>query len=227
MDTYSGDVIVNGAPDIRQLANLTIIKAALGPMHNNSYLLQCRHTGYSLLIDAAHAPERLLDLYAELPVVESTQQLQGVVTTHAHADHWQALAELVQVTGSPTFAGVNDAPQIPVPTDHVLRDGDVLDLGRITLRIRELRGHTPGGIALIYEDPATGTAHAFVGDSLFPGGLGNTKNPGQNFAQLYADVTERLFDAYPDSTWIYPGHGGDTTLGRERPHLTQWLERGW
>ena len=62
---------------------------------------------------------------------------------------------------------------------------------------------------------------------LFPGGVGNTWGDADRFAQLLADVTSRLFDPLPDETWVYPGHGGDTTIGAERPQLAEWRERGW
>jgi glyoxylase-like metal-dependent hydrolase (beta-lactamase superfamily II) len=104
--------------------------------------------------------------------------------------------------------------------------GDRLQVGAVGLDVVHLRGHTEGGVALAYADPA-GFTHLFTGDSLFPGGVGNTKMPGQSFEQLYADVTARIFNVYDDATWVYPGHGDDTTLGVERPHLGEWLARGW
>ena len=107
----------------------------------------------------------------------------------------------------------------------MLSNGDTVTVGRVHLEVAHLRGHTPGSVALIHRDPE-GT-HVITGDSLFPGGVGNTKNPGQSFESLYADVTERVFDVYDDATWVYPGHGSDTTLGAERPHLAEWRERGW
>ncbi|HEU4999320.1 MAG TPA: MBL fold metallo-hydrolase, partial [Lapillicoccus sp.] len=103
---------------------------------------------------------------------------------------------------------------------------DTVPVGSCTLEVIALAGHTPGSIALLYDDPS-GHPHLFTGDSLFPGGVGNTKNPGQSFDSLIRDVTERVFDVYDDDTWVYPGHGKDTTLGVERPHLEEWLSRGW
>jgi glyoxylase-like metal-dependent hydrolase (beta-lactamase superfamily II) len=104
--------------------------------------------------------------------------------------------------------------------------GDRVTVGESTLDVIHLRGHTPGSIALAYADPA-GRTHVWTGDSLFPGGVGNTKNPGQSFDSLIEDVTTRVFDVYDDDTWFYPGHGADSTLGRERPHLSEWRERRW
>ena len=118
------------------------------------------------------------------------------------------------------------ADALPVRPDVRLRHGDTVTVGEVHLDVVHLRGHTPGSIALAYDDP-DGSTQLFTGDSLFPGGVGNTKNPGQSFDSLIEDVTARLFDVYDDATWVYPGHGGDTTLGAERPHLTEWRERGW
>ena len=216
---YTGTVTVAGPADVRELPMLIISKVAVGPYDNNAYLLRCRETGASVLIDAAAEPERLLVLCGETP-------LDLVVTTHAHADHWQALAEIVDATGAQTAAGVNDAPDIPVPTDVGVSDGDIIRFGRIELTAIELVGHTPGSIALLYNDPQ-GPPHLVTGDCLFPGGLGNTKGDAQRFASLLTDVSAKLFDRLPDETWVYPGHGHDTTLGAERPHLEEWRDRGW
>ncbi|CAB4955190.1 MAG: MBL fold metallo-hydrolase [Actinobacteria bacterium] len=216
---YTGTVKVSGPADVRELPMLVISKLAVGPYDNNAYLLRCRQTGASVLIDAAAEPERLLVLCGE-------QATALVVTTHAHADHWQALAEIVEATAARTAAGVHDAPEIPIPTDVAVADGDIIRFGRIELTAIELVGHTPGSIALLYEDPE-GPPHLFTGDCLFPGGLGNTKGDADRFTSLLADVTAKLFDRLPDETWVYPGHGNDTTLGAERPHLGDWRERGW
>ena len=107
-----------------------------------------------------------------------------------------------------------------------LRHGDVVTVGDLELDVIHLRGHTPGSVALSWADPDGGT-HLFTGDSLFPGGVGNTKNPGQSFESLYADVVERVFATHDDDTWFYPGHGDDSTIGAERPHLEEWRDRGW
>jgi glyoxylase-like metal-dependent hydrolase (beta-lactamase superfamily II) len=88
-----------------------------------------------------------------------------------------------------------------------------------------LRGHTPGSIALLYDDP-DGTPHLFTGDSLFPGGVGRTRS-AEDFGTLVGDVSAKLFDRLPDETWFYPGHGADSTLGDQRPLLAEWRERGW
>jgi glyoxylase-like metal-dependent hydrolase (beta-lactamase superfamily II) len=216
--TYTGDVHVGGPPDRRELPGLTIDKLAVGPMDNNAYLLRCTATGDALLVDAANEPERLLGLVGEAP-------LRRVVTTHRHGDHWQGLAEVVAATGARTVAHPKDAPALPVPVDELVSDGDTVTVGNASLQVIHLRGHTPGGIALLYQDPA-GPPHLFTGDSLFPGGPGRTTNP-TDFGSLMDDLEERVFGRLPDETWFYPGHGRDSTLGAERPAIPQWRARGW
>jgi glyoxylase-like metal-dependent hydrolase (beta-lactamase superfamily II) len=149
-----------------------------------------------------------------------------VVTTHRHPDHWQALAEVVAATGARTVAHPLDAGGLPVPVDAQVSHGDTVPVGDSALRVIHLRGHTPGSIALLHRDPA-GTAHLFTGDSLFPGGPGNTERDPARFGSLMDDLESRVFGELPDDTWVYPGHGDDTTLGAERPHLRQWRTRGW
>ena len=219
--TYTGDVRVGGPADTREIDGLVVTKIAVGPMDNNAYLLRDASTGQALLIDAANEPDRLIDLIGEVPVVT-------IVTTHRHADHWQALWEVQQHTGAEVVAHPADADELPVTVTRRAQDGDVLRFGDAEVSVIHLRGHTPGSIALLYD--ASGRLadgpHVFTGDSLFPGGVGKTVTP-ENFTSLLNDVTERLFDRLPDATWVYPGHGRDTTLGAERPHLSEWRERGW
>ena len=216
---YTGEVQVGGPADVHELTDLMISKVAVGPMNNNSYLLRCRRTGEQLLIDAANEPETLLELIGP-------DGLASVVTTHRHGDHWQALAAVVEATGARTYAGRYDAEGNPVKTDVLLDDGDTVRVGEVELTARHLVGHTPGSIVLIYDDPH-GHPHVFTGDCLFPGGVGNTHDDPEAFASLLNDVENKLFAQLPDETWVYPGHGGDTTLGAERPHLKEWRERGW
>ncbi|MFD8995304.1 MBL fold metallo-hydrolase [Streptomyces abikoensis] len=216
---YSGAVEVGGPADVHELADLMISKVAVGPMNNNAYLLRCRATDEQLLIDAAAEPHTLLTLIGDSGIA-------SVVTTHQHADHWGALREVVDATGARTYAGREDAEGIPVPTDVLVDDGDVIRVGRVELTARHLVGHTPGSIALVYDDPH-GHAHVFTGDCLFPGGVGNTHDDPKAFASLLHDVETKIFGELSDETWVYPGHGNDTTLGAERPHLAEWRERGW
>ena len=216
--SYHGHVSPGGAPATRELAALTVTKVSVGPMDNNAYLLGCRATGELLLVDAANDASTLLRLVGERP-------LARVVTTHRHRDHWQALAEVVDATGARTAAGADDVEGIPVPTAEPLTDGDTVAVGEVALSVIQLVGHTPGSVALLYDDPA-GHPHLFTGDSLFPGGVGKTTSPA-DFSSLLDDVEAKLFDRLPDDTWFYPGHGDDSTLGRERPALPEWRARGW
>ena len=217
--TYTGDVQVGGPADVRELPELTICKLAVGPFDNNAYLLRSTETGEGLLIDAAADPDRVLAL-------TDRQPLNTIVTTHQHGDHWQALEQVAKVTGAQLVAHTLDAPALPLPMDRTVENGDRIDLGPLSLEVIHLRGHTPGSIALLYDDGGS-EKHLFTGDSLFPGGVGNTWKDPERFAQLYADVVERLFDRLPDDTWVYPGHGKDTTIGAERPSLAEWKARGW
>jgi glyoxylase-like metal-dependent hydrolase (beta-lactamase superfamily II) len=129
----------------------------------------------------------------------------------------------VKATGAPVLATAADAPDLPVPVARYLTDDDVVTVGSHRLTAITLVGHTPGSVALYYQ-PEGG--HLFTGDSLFPGGVGNTEKDPKRFASLIDDVETKLF-ALPDSTWFYPGHGSDSTLGEQRPSLPEWRERGW
>ncbi|MEU4622883.1 MBL fold metallo-hydrolase [Actinoplanes sp. NPDC023801] len=213
MSEYTGDVVRGGAPAVRDLGGgLTLTKVSVGPMDNNAYLLSA--DGEQLLIDAAGDARTLLDLIGPAG-------LRTVVTTHRHGDHWQALAEVVKATGAESLAHTDDAAEIPVVT-RTLRDGDVVEVGGHTLDVIHVVGHTPGSIVL-----ACRGAHLFTGDSLFPGGVGNTRGVKENFESLIGDVERKLFGRFGDDTWFYPGHGRDSTLGAERPHLAEWRSRGW
>jgi glyoxylase-like metal-dependent hydrolase (beta-lactamase superfamily II) len=217
MSEYTGDVTPGGPPAVRELSGLTVTKVSVGPMDNNAYLLRCTADGTQVLIDAANEPDRLLEL--------TGGSLAAVVTTHKHQDHWQGLSAVVSATGARSLAHADDADGIPVVTS-TLRDGDTVEVGTCGLEVIHVVGHTPGSIVLAYRDPG-GTAHLFTGDSLFPGGVGNTRQNRRNFESLITDVERKLFDRFPDDTWFYPGHGKDSTLGRERPALPDWRARGW
>ncbi|HET6627539.1 MAG TPA: MBL fold metallo-hydrolase [Nocardioidaceae bacterium] len=217
--TYDGKVRPGGPAAVRELANLMISKLSVGgDWNNNAYLLRCRATDEQVLVDAANEPDRLLQMVGH-------DGLARVVTTHKHQDHWQGLADVVDATGAETVAGADDAPEIPVPTLRPVLHGDKVAVGDCELEVIQLAGHTPGSIALLYDDPS-GTPHLFTGDSLFPGGVGKTWSP-ENFSLLMDEVTTKVFDRLPDETWFYPGHGDDSTLGAERPHLAEWRARGW
>ena len=211
---------------MRELGGVRITKVAVDEkMSNNCYLLRCLATGEQVLIDAAAEPDVLLDLIG-------TDGLRAVVTTHRHWDHHRALRAVVDATGAEVVAGAPDAEAITeqtgVPVQRRLEQGDTVPVGQSSLEVIAIAGHTPGSIALLLDDSSDGGhPHLFTGDSLFPGGVGNTFGDADAFVQLLANVEERVFDRLPDDTWFYPGHGNDSTIGAERPHLAEWRERGW
>ncbi|MFF5083017.1 MBL fold metallo-hydrolase [Actinoplanes sp. NPDC000266] len=213
--TYTGDVSVGGPADVRDLGGLTITKVAVGPMENNAYLL--RSGNEQLLIDAANEAPTLLKVIGD-------GGLATIVTTHRHGDHWQALSEVISSTGAESLAHIEDAAEIPL-VNRDLREGETITVGDATLEVIHLVGHTPGSIALLYQDP-NGTAHLWTGDSLFPGGHGKTATT-EDHISLMDDLEAKIFNRLPDDTWFYPGHGKDSTLGTERPHLKEWRDRGW
>jgi glyoxylase-like metal-dependent hydrolase (beta-lactamase superfamily II) len=217
-DTYTGKVAVGGPADTRDTGPLTITKIAVGPMDNNAYFLRCAASGAVLLVDAANEPDRLLATLGD-------DRLGRIVTTHQHFDHWQGLPEMFAATGAPVTAHPLDAGALPVQVTDLVEDGDTVSVGDCELAVIHLVGHTPGSIALLYQGPDR--PHLFTGDCLFPGGVGNTEKDPDRFASLINDVSTKVFDRLPDETWVYPGHGGDTTLGAERPHLQEWRDRGW
>ncbi len=210
--------------ELIQLPQLTIRRIAVSGMDNNVYLLSSQ--GEQLLIDAAAEPDAILELLAA-----ASGHLRYLLTTHAHRDHIGALAAMVaahpEVT---TLAGEADAAAITaatgVPIARRLRHGDVVGLGGLQLAVIGLRGHTPGSIALAHSGPGA-PAQLFTGDSLFPGGVGNTGRDPLRFASLLDDVQARIFATYADEAVVWPGHGRSTTLGAERPHLAEWRARGW
>ena len=220
-DNYTGHVETQTAAR-RTLPGVSIIKMSVGPMDNNAYLVTCAETGESLLIDAANDAELLVNL-----VGEHAPKLEMILTTHQHFDHWQALEAVAEATGAPTAAHQLDADPLPVVPNRFLAGGDVTTVGELTFDVIHLRGHTPGSVALALRPSGERTAvQLFTGDCLFPGGVGKTWEPGA-FEELLGDVEARLFGVYDDDTVVYPGHGDDTTLGAERPHLTEWRQRGW
>ena len=215
---YHGKVKPGGPSEVRELTDLMITKFAVSDMSNNVYLLRCRHTDEQVLVDAADDADRIISTVG-------SDGLTAVVTTHQHWDHHRALPQVVASTRAETIAGAEDAAELPVKVDRTVGDGDTITVGRSTLEVIHLVGHTPGSIALLFDDPA-GTPHLFTGDSLFPGGVGKTWSP-VDFVTLIDDVESKVFGRLPDETWFYPGHGDDSTLGVERPHLAEWRARGW
>lgn len=219
-ENYTGHVDP-GTAARRTLPAATIVKASVGPMDNNAYLITCSATGKTLLIDAANDNVQLVEL-----ISRHAPQIALIVTSHQHYDHWQALEAVTEATGAPTAAHALDAEPLPVSPDRTLADGDTVTVGELTFDVIHLQGHTEGSVALALRGADGDVTHLFTGDCLFPGGVGKTWQEG-DFDRLLGDVSRKLFDVYPDSTVVYPGHGDDTTLGVERPHLAEWRQRGW
>jgi glyoxylase-like metal-dependent hydrolase (beta-lactamase superfamily II) len=190
-----------------------IHKVVVGPMDNNVYVLRCAETGEAVLLDAANEHERLLDLCRGLGV-------GSVLETHGHWDHIQAVPEL-RDAGYQIHVTAEDAGMLP-SYDQILDDDAVVTVGRLRLRTIHTPGHTPGSMCFLIE----GAPVVFSGDTLFPGGPGNTSFPGGDFPTIIDSVENKLFTLAPD-TRVLPGHGDATTIGTERPHLQEWIDRGW
>ena len=211
----------HGSPVVVRLSpSVTMTKISVGPMDNNAYLLQSA-SGATMLVDAANDSGRLLKLIGDKPV-------DTIVTTHRHGDHWQALAAVAEATGARLVAGRPDVDAIAAGADvgglAGVWDGDEVELGEESLTVIGLVGHTPGSIILAYSGGRP--VHLFTGDSLFPGGPGRTGNP-RDFRSLMDDLEAKIFGRFDDDAVVHPGHGDDTTLGVERPHLDEWRQRGW
>ncbi len=191
---------------------LEITRVVVGPLDNNVFVARCRSTGEAVLIDAADEPALLLDLCRRLGVA-------AVLETHGHPDHTRAVPDLRRA-GLPVWVRPEDAPRLP-GYDALLEDGQVIEVGRLRLTVMHTPGHTPGSACFRVE----GSPVLFSGDTLFPGGPGATRGPGADFATIIRSV-ERLF-GLPGETIVMPGHGADTTIAEERPHLGEWVARGW
>jgi len=225
MSGYTGDMeMISSSPAV------TIRRVAVSTMDNNVYLITSRVTSRQVLIDAANDPDAISALIASAQGDGPAPRVDLLITTHSHSDHIGALAEMVRRTGAPTAAGRQDAEvitgQTGVVINRLLDHGDIVGVDGIQLAVIGLRGHTPGSVALAYSEPGH-PVHLFSGDSLFPGGVGNTNHDPVRFSSLLADVRTRIFDVYDDDTIVHPGHGKATTLGTERPHLGEWEQRGW
>ncbi|MGA7205640.1 MAG: MBL fold metallo-hydrolase [Specibacter sp.] len=215
------------------LPSVAIRRIVVSAVANNIYLLTAKRTGSQILIDAAdEAPAIAALLGAAANDAGVPAELKLIATTHSHWDHIRALAGLTRNIGVATAAGRDDAAAIEaeagVVTDRLLDHGDVVNIDGIALKAVHLRGHTPGSIAYVLDaTEETGTTVIFSGDSLFPGGVGNTEQDPERFTSLLNDVEQRLFAVYPDDAVVLPGHGEATTLGAERPALPEWRDRGW
>jgi glyoxylase-like metal-dependent hydrolase (beta-lactamase superfamily II) len=191
-----------------------IHRLVVGPMDNNVFVLRCKQTGEAVLLDAANEHEKLLDLCRRLNV-------RRVLETHGHWDHIQAVPA-VRDAGYDVGVTAADASMLP-SYDFVLEDESVIEVGRLRLHTMATPGHTPGSMSFRVE----GSPVFFSGDTLFPGGPGATQFPGGDFPTIIRSLEGRIFAALPDDTIVMPGHGADTTIGTERPHLQEWADRGW
>lgn len=189
-------------------------RLVVGPVENNVYVVRCRRTGIAVLLDAANEHERLLRVATRLGVA-------SVLETHGHWDHIGAV-EQVRDAGIDVWVRAEDAGLLP-GYDHLLDDDAVHQVGDLRLRSLHTPGHTPGSISFALEN----TPLLFTGDTLFPGGPGNTTFEGGDFATIITSIEERIFRVFGSETVIWPGHGAPSTIGAERPHLDEWVERGW
>ncbi|WP_159609332.1 MBL fold metallo-hydrolase [Glutamicibacter sp. JC586] len=212
------------------LDDVTIRWTSVSDMANNVYLVTNRRSGEQLLIDAADDAPAIAELIQAAQGDAQNAQIVAVATTHQHWDHVRALADVIEKHPVTTYAGAEDmagiAEESGVQITNGLNHGDQLKLGDVVIEAIHLRGHTPGSLGYALVD-SSGQPVLFSGDSLFPGGVGNTWKDPQRFLSLITDVSERVFDRFPDATKVLPGHGDTTTLGTERPHLDEWRERGW
>lgn len=226
---------------IQDRPEYTVRRTFVSAMNNAVYLLTAKAGGAQILIDAADDIAALRALIAEgerdattgradgAEPRESGSRLAWILTTHAHWDHTRAAAALAAETGARIVIGRDDAAQLEVErgieADLLLDGGERITVEGISLEAIPLRGHTPGSMAFASTDGEP--VLLFTGDSLFPGGVGNTGNEAARFEQLLGDVRERLFERFGDDTVVYPGHGAETALGAERPALPEWEARGW
>ncbi len=191
-----------------------IHRVVVGPLDNNVFVLRCKQTGDAVLIDAANEHDKLLDLCQRLGVTK-------VIETHGHWDHIQAVPQ-VREAGYEVGVTAADASMLP-SYDFVLGDDEVVQVGRLQLLTLATPGHTPGSICFHVE----GSPVLFSGDTLFPGGPGNTKAPGGDFPTIINSIEDRIIRRFSAETMVMPGHGLDTTVGAESPHLQEWVDRGW
>ncbi len=191
-----------------------IHKLVVGPVDNNVFVLRCKQTGEAVLLDAANEHDKLLELCQRLGV-------RKVLETHGHWDHIQAVPQ-VRDAGYEVGVTAADAGMLP-SYDFVLEDDSVVEVGRLRLHTIHTPGHTPGSMCFLVE----GSPVLFSGDTLFPGGPGATKYEGGHFPTIIQSIEDRLFARLPKDTIVMPGHGDDTTIGTERPHLQEWIDRGW
>lgn len=196
-----------------ETSGLRIDKYVVGPFDNNVFVVRCTQTGQAVLVDAANEHDLLLEVVAEANV-------RRVLTTHGHFDHIQAV-EQMRDAGIDVAIGPDDAAMLPA-YDLLVEDGQVFEVGDLRLRATHTPGHTPGSVCFVVE----GHPVLLSGDTLFPGGPGNTAGNRRAFDTIIRSIESRLL-TLPDDTLVMPGHGLDTTIGAEKPHLREWITRGW
>lgn len=217
MSDYTGHVEPDGPWQDRLDGPVHIRKLSVGSMDNNVYIVRCTATDRSLVVDVADRPARIREALADSEPIAAVQ-------THGHWDHVRAWADLHEDPGLQVWGHDGDARLFPYPLDRSLEHGDRLAVGALEVEVLHVPGHTDG--SLLYLVHGQDRHHLFTGDTLFPGGHGRTEDLAAH--ELIMDGLERrIFDRLPDETWVYPGHGDDTTLGTERPDLPAWRARGW
>ena len=192
---------------------MRVTKITLGPMDNNVYVVVCPRTNSSVVVDASYDAARIAEATAGTAV-------QSILLTHGDADHIDALQDLRARLGVPVGVHAADADRLPAPADFEIADGQEIAVGDIRLRAIHTPGHTPGSLCFYAADTL------LAGDTLFPGGPGATRGDKAKFAQIIDGIRAKLF-ALPDDTAVRPGHGADTTIGAEKPHLQEWIDRGY
>jgi glyoxylase-like metal-dependent hydrolase (beta-lactamase superfamily II) len=194
-------------------SDVRIDKIVVGGYENNVFVMRDKHTGEAVLIDAANEHELLLE-------VSKATGVRRVLTTHGHFDHIQAVTQM-RDAGIDVGIATEDAKMLP-SYDFIIPDDEVIEVGDLRLHTIHTPGHTRGSTCFLLD----GHPVLFSGDTLFPGGVGNTTFEGGDFPTIIQSVDRRLF-TLPEETLVLPGHGLDTTIGTERPHLDEWVERGW
>lgn len=200
---------------------ILIDKLAVGQYDNDCYVVACDRTRQGVIIDAAADPERILRACADLDI-------RAILTTHGHLDHIDALDPVKDTLGIPWHLHLADTGIAEREPDEPLVDGAEFSFGEVALHVVHTPGHTPGSTSFVFEPAEAGDVHVlFSGDTLFPGGPGATRWDYSDFGQIMDSLEQKLFPRLPDETIVHPGHGASTTIGRERPHLGEWRERGW
>ncbi len=195
---------------------------AVGPFAANCYLLGCEDSGRLAVIDPGGEARRILDA-----ITRSGLQVACILNTHGHVDHVAANAAVKEATGAPILIAAADAPMLSSPArqlagvllkglagppaDRLVRDGEVVEVGNLRLKVLLTPGHTPGSACFLVE----GEALLFTGDTLFAGSVGRTDLPGGSWSDLVDSIRTKLF-TLDENTRVLPGHGPDTTIGEER-----------